>query len=183
MSRALGDFHAHDHAGLTAQPDVRTWSLGEHDKYLLICSDGVWEFVSSQQAVELVGTGDGCAEAASRLADLSWAQWRKFDPSTVDDITAIVVDLQAAGFPPGGYSPDLLSAIPSREGAEMNGNTPEPLFPNPLSQKTGPHVKAPTQVDEAEPLNSGHAPPGDGIVPVPVVSDEVHDIEVVEQGA
>jgi hypothetical protein len=35
-----------------------------------------------------------CSEAADKLAELSWTMWRKFDPCTVDDITAMVVDLQ-----------------------------------------------------------------------------------------
>ena len=34
-----------------------------------------------------------CSEAAEKLAELSWTMWRKFDPCTVDDITAMVVDL------------------------------------------------------------------------------------------
>ena len=28
------------------------------------------------------------------MADLAWTKWRNFDPSTVDDITAVVIDLK-----------------------------------------------------------------------------------------
>ena len=30
------------------------------------------------------------------LADLAWTKWRSYDPYTVDDITAMVIDMQVA---------------------------------------------------------------------------------------
>jgi serine/threonine protein phosphatase PrpC len=96
MSRAFGDLVAHDHAGVSALPDVSTWTVGENDKYLIVSSDGIWEFITSQQACEIAHQAKGCMEAAVTLADLAWTKWRNFDPYTVDDITAVVIDLSIA---------------------------------------------------------------------------------------
>jgi hypothetical protein len=96
MSRAFGDLVAHDHAGVSAMPDVSTWTVSENDKYLIVSTDGVWEFITSQQACEIAHQEKGCMEAAVKLADLAWTKWRNFDPYTVDDITAVVIDLDIA---------------------------------------------------------------------------------------
>jgi len=94
MSRAFGDFHGHDHAGLSCEPDVKEYDIGPNDKYLLMCSDGVWEFMKSEQGVDVAHSCNDCLTASAKLAELAWQQWRHFDPCTVDDITAVVVDLQ-----------------------------------------------------------------------------------------
>jgi serine/threonine protein phosphatase PrpC len=96
MSRALGDFVAHIHAGVTAKPDVSTWTVNDEDKQLLLCSDGIWEFITSQQACDTATQANTCSEAALLLADLAWTKWRSYDPYTVDDITAMVIDMQVA---------------------------------------------------------------------------------------
>jgi hypothetical protein len=77
-------------------PDVSTWTVGENDKYLIVSTDGIWEFITSQQACELAHQAKSCMEAAVTLADLAWTKWRNFDPYTVDDITAVVIDLDIA---------------------------------------------------------------------------------------
>jgi len=64
MSRALGDQLAH-HVGVSSRPDVVQLDLEPADRFLVLASDGVWEFMSSQEAVELVA-GCGSAEDACR---------------------------------------------------------------------------------------------------------------------
>jgi serine/threonine protein phosphatase PrpC len=66
------------------------------DKFLLICSDGVWEFVNSKEAVDAVSKfrQDQAMEAAEHLATLSWDRWMHYmRGEVVDDITALVVHL------------------------------------------------------------------------------------------
>ncbi|PFH31098.1 putative PP2C [Besnoitia besnoiti] len=56
MSRAIGDTIA-TQAGVIPDPEVREYQLVDgRDEFLLICSDGVWEFISSQEAVNMVGS-------------------------------------------------------------------------------------------------------------------------------
>merc|ERR1719174_435445 len=47
------------------------------DKFLLIASDGVWEFVTSEEAVQEVACfqGNQAGAAAEHLAALSWERW------------------------------------------------------------------------------------------------------------
>merc|ERR1719443_81299 len=54
MSRALGDLIGEKDAGISAEPTVSDLvRLTEEDRLLIICSDGVWEFITAQQAVQM----------------------------------------------------------------------------------------------------------------------------------
>uniref|UniRef100_A0A7S2KFB2 PPM-type phosphatase domain-containing protein n=1 Tax=Zooxanthella nutricula TaxID=1333877 RepID=A0A7S2KFB2_9DINO len=104
MSRALGDVIAHEQAGLTAVPDVRTVDLGQafeggmySEVLLVVCTDGVWEFIESQQvaemALEAVSIG-GPNASVNRLATEAWDQWMTDSHGEVcDDITAVCLRL------------------------------------------------------------------------------------------
>jgi serine/threonine protein phosphatase PrpC len=59
MSRALGDFVAGS-VGVSAQPETAAVEVEAGDEFLVVASDGVWEFIGTQEAAELVG---GCASA------------------------------------------------------------------------------------------------------------------------
>lgn len=102
MSRALGDIVGHREAGLSAVPDLFNLDVkteregcGDGDLTLLLCTDGVWEFVKSQEAVELVNKPSSSAEdSMNKLAKESWDQWMKDSDSEIsDDITGILVYL------------------------------------------------------------------------------------------
>lgn len=99
MSRALGDVIAHKEAGLTAEPDVCVIDLkAEREKYaklmLLICTDGVWEFILSQEAINMAQKFTDCQQAVDRLMKESWDRWMKdSDNEITDDITAVMVYL------------------------------------------------------------------------------------------
>lgn len=98
MSRALGDHVAHKEAGLTALPEVKVIDLNacakdyEHVK-LILCSDGVWEFITSEAVVDFLGERDQ-QKAAQTLATESFNLWMKDSDNEVsDDITVILVDI------------------------------------------------------------------------------------------
>ena len=50
MARSIGD-HAVKKAGVIAEPVVSTHDLGDDDEFLIVATDGVWEFLSSEEAV------------------------------------------------------------------------------------------------------------------------------------
>merc|ERR1712119_230200 len=51
MSRSLGDVVAHS-AGVISEPDFTEFELDpERDKFLVVASDGLWEFVMNDEAV------------------------------------------------------------------------------------------------------------------------------------
>lgn len=53
MSRSMGDRVAHS-VGVSAEPEMMEFTLGLNDKFLVIASDGVWEFLSNEDVAEIV---------------------------------------------------------------------------------------------------------------------------------
>ena len=46
--------------GVFAEPEMLTWHLGLADRYIIIASDGVFEFLTSQAVVDMLSNvGDG----------------------------------------------------------------------------------------------------------------------------
>jgi|Transcript_80577 serine/threonine protein phosphatase PrpC len=103
MSRALGDIVAHKEAGLTAEPQNITIDLsklrkeGSNELLLLICSDGVWEFIESGSgAQEFKGSKSlkdvDFEKQAEALAKSSWDKWMADSDNEIsDDITVLAV--------------------------------------------------------------------------------------------
>jgi len=99
MSRCLGDLMGHSDAGCSCEPDVSERKLNPLDHVLLLCSDGVWEFITAQEAVDLVNQFDSSRAmvAAERLAKWAWDRWiQEEGGAVVDDITVVLVYLQSA---------------------------------------------------------------------------------------
>ncbi|TNV82013.1 hypothetical protein FGO68_gene9399 [Halteria grandinella] len=97
MSRSLGDMVAHS-VGASADPDIyRKQRNQEQDKFVIIASDGVWEFVSSEEAIKIVipfwhkGNPTQACEELTKLAVERWN--REESGGSVDDITCIVIFL------------------------------------------------------------------------------------------
>lgn len=97
MSRCIGDLIGHNDCGLSAEPEISIVDLGPLDHVLLLCSDGVWEFTTPQEAVDIVGEfqASSAEAAANALAKHAWERWLQEEQgSVVDDITVILVYLQ-----------------------------------------------------------------------------------------
>eukprot|EP00747_Dinoflagellata_sp_TGD_P029757 gnl/TRDRNA2_/TRDRNA2_134149_c0_seq1.p1 gnl/TRDRNA2_/TRDRNA2_134149_c0~~gnl/TRDRNA2_/TRDRNA2_134149_c0_seq1.p1 ORF type:complete len:403 (-),score=76.78 gnl/TRDRNA2_/TRDRNA2_134149_c0_seq1:147-1298(-) len=102
MSRALGDTVAHG-AGVSEVPEVVRIRLdaekppGEWEKehlFLVLASDGVWEFVTNQVACDIIGKYPRAQaqNAVEELAKVSFDHWMKDSENEVsDDITAILM--------------------------------------------------------------------------------------------
>jgi len=92
MSRALGDSCGHD-CGISAEPDVSVHILTSNDKVLLLCSDGVWEFMEPAEVVATVAVQPP-QRGAEVLAKAARSRWMKHEKGqVVDDITALVIKL------------------------------------------------------------------------------------------
>ncbi|OAY75102.1 putative protein phosphatase 2C 43 [Ananas comosus] len=90
---------------LTAEPSLYTRVLCPQDKFLIFASDGLWEHLTNQQAVEIVHNYPraGIArrlvkralEEAARKREMSYADLKKLDKGIRrffhDDITVIVI--------------------------------------------------------------------------------------------
>mmetsp|Transcript_88527 Transcript_88527/g.222897 ORF Transcript_88527/g.222897 Transcript_88527/m.222897 type:complete len:387 (-) Transcript_88527:134-1294(-) len=102
MSRALGDVVGHKEAGLSALPDVREIDLAQlktegYKIVLLLCTDGVWEFVENDEALKQLRvnedvTGDTLEVNLGTLTKDSYDKWMKDSDNEIsDDITGIAV--------------------------------------------------------------------------------------------
>jgi serine/threonine protein phosphatase PrpC len=99
MSRSLGDGAA-KRVGVVSDAEVRRHAVDvARDAALVAASDGVWEFVGSDEAAALVGAqldqgGPGaCADACRALVDLAAQRWRDAEGLYRDDITCVVARL------------------------------------------------------------------------------------------
>jgi serine/threonine protein phosphatase PrpC len=87
VTRALGDRQLQQY--VSGEPEIITHKLQPGDDFLILASDGVWDVLSSQTAVDIVRTfADDPREAAKRLT------MHAFQSGSADNITSLVVDLR-----------------------------------------------------------------------------------------
>ncbi|EFJ42980.1 hypothetical protein VOLCADRAFT_96929 [Volvox carteri f. nagariensis] len=97
ITRSLGDTQA-KRLGVTHVPELATFKLTAGDRYLALVSDGVTEFMGSQEIMEtihkLASAGTMPHEVARRLVREARNRWREIgDEGVVDDCTAVVAYL------------------------------------------------------------------------------------------
>lgn len=90
MSRALGDKIAHQ-VGVISEPGISVLTLSPEDRFIILASDGVWEFIPSQEAVEIVDAHPRLEDGVKALVDRAYERWIEEEEGAVDDITATVV--------------------------------------------------------------------------------------------
>lgn len=76
MSRALGDRLAHS-VGVSSEPQHVQLELTPADKVIVLASDGVWEFITSKEAIELVGDCQTPEEACRVVSLLFFSRMAK----------------------------------------------------------------------------------------------------------
>ncbi|OMJ74194.1 hypothetical protein SteCoe_26949 [Stentor coeruleus] len=93
MTRSIGDL-ASRKSGIISDPEIVIRNIQAEDKFLVLATDGIWEFISSQEAVDIVkdvwayGKSEACCE---KLLETARKRWQK--ESVVDDITVLVAFL------------------------------------------------------------------------------------------
>lgn len=92
MTRSIGDAVGTT-AGVTCTPEVKSMKVLKDWRFILVCSDGVWEFIESKEAVEMVSkySPAEAQKAAENLASVAWNRWIQEEGNVVDDITVICV--------------------------------------------------------------------------------------------
>ena len=92
MSRSLGDFVSKK-VGCIYTPDIIEHTIDKNSLFLIIASDGIWEFLSNQDVCKMIKPYYMLkdTESASRVIIQEAAkQWKK-ECSSQDDISCIVV--------------------------------------------------------------------------------------------
>jgi len=79
MSRSIGDIVSAK-VGVISSPEISLYKISKNDKFLILASDGLWEFVSNEQAVQivsrfwLIGDADGAVDELIRIASHYWEE-------------------------------------------------------------------------------------------------------------
>ena len=89
MTRSFGDLVAAS-VGVVARPETKDHTFSAEDKMLLMGSDGIWEFITSQEAVNIAAQAKSAEQACRLLVEEAERRWRA-EEEVVDDITALVV--------------------------------------------------------------------------------------------
>jgi serine/threonine protein phosphatase PrpC len=88
--------------GVSAEPEMTECDVSDQDEFIIMCTDGVWDVIDNNQAVELVqsyiqkdgkgGSNWDAEEAASLIARSARRRWTQLS-SMIDDITCLVIKL------------------------------------------------------------------------------------------
>ncbi|XP_061371908.1 probable protein phosphatase 2C 34 [Gastrolobium bilobum] len=89
MSRAFGDYCIKEY-GLISVPEVTHRNICTRDQFVVLATDGVWDVISNQEAVDIVSSTPDKAKSAKRLVECAMHAWkRKRRGIAMDDISAI----------------------------------------------------------------------------------------------
>jgi serine/threonine protein phosphatase PrpC len=91
MSRSIGDLVGKNY-GIIADPGIIEYNITINTRFIIVCSDGVWEFLSNEE-VSKSGRQfylhSNASELCQELISRSIIEWQVQD-SSIDDITAVV---------------------------------------------------------------------------------------------
>ena len=94
VSRAFGDYIARE-AGVIAKPDINSLAMsGDRGskRVVILGTDGLWEWISNEDAMRVVWSMPNAHEAANALAEAAIKNWAMYSRGTVcDDVTVAVV--------------------------------------------------------------------------------------------
>ena len=92
MARSFGDEVAAS-VGTISEPVIESFDITENDKFIIIASDGIWEFITSLECVNIVKDYylqkdlKGCLKY---LLNESSKRWIK-EEEVIDDITCVLI--------------------------------------------------------------------------------------------
>lgn len=92
LTRSIGDSGCKS-IGVISKPDIKRYEVSNHDRFLILATDGIWQFISNQEAVDLVikTVKEGKQEqVCDVLIEEATRRW-KFNCESTDDITVLVI--------------------------------------------------------------------------------------------
>lgn len=116
FTRSLGDHYA-EYIGVNAEPEILTKELTKNDEFLIIASDGIFEFIPNQLAMDVCAASESPIIACEKLVKEAYQQWLVHETRT-DDITLIVCFLRNFQTPQSnedskGTTEDLIKTVVS----------------------------------------------------------------------
>ena len=95
MSRSFGDEIAHK-IGVIVDPEIMEYYFLREDKFIILGSDGIWEFISNDEVVDIVkdyylqNNIEGAIEYLYNESSKRWIM----EEEVIDDITIIIIFLK-----------------------------------------------------------------------------------------
>ncbi|XP_031248432.1 probable protein phosphatase 2C 2 [Pistacia vera] len=86
VSRSIGDLHLKQ--WIISEPEIRSLPLTSDCEFLIMASDGLWDKVNEQEAVDVVSRDNNSLESCKKLIEISSSR------GNMDDITVMVINLQ-----------------------------------------------------------------------------------------
>lgn len=127
MTRSIGDTVLSEY-GVSPIPEVTHVKLQPGDAFIVLASDGVWEFMNSQEVVDFVGRmrreGKSATAAADGLVREAVRRWRR-NEDVVDDTTAVIMWIDPSGRS-GGHIMGQASAGAVGATSDTTGGTTPP---------------------------------------------------------
>lgn len=134
MSRSFGDLRLKEPQPLViSEPEIRVEELTPKDQFIIIASDGLWDVLSDQKAVDVARKCLTTDEAAKRLADLALAM------GSMDNTSVVVIKLN--------WALDFLTQD------EIEGRIGH------VKEKTRSHKKSISDLGESSPVGSPMSSP------------------------
>ena len=93
MTRSIGDKVAHS-VGVISEPEIIKYEFNGSEKFIILASDGIWEYIDSDECVNIVKdyyeNDMDAIGALNSLVKQAFNRWKNMEES-IDDITAIVI--------------------------------------------------------------------------------------------
>ena len=92
MSRSFGDDIVRP-VGVIGDPEIREIELLEQDKFVIMASDGVWEFMSNREVIDIIipfWEQNNPQKACEAVERESLKRWKENNPSSIDDISMVI---------------------------------------------------------------------------------------------
>ena len=89
FTRSIGD-NLSEPLGVYAIPELTTHVLLDLDEYIVVASDGIWEFMTNQQCLDIITAAKNLDDACEAIVSEAYRLWITNEVRT-DDITAIII--------------------------------------------------------------------------------------------
>ena len=107
FTRSIGDSVA-ERVGCYAEPEIDRIELTDKDRYLILASDGVFEFIKVSEITEMVSKLQDPLNACKAIAEDAYNRWMSYEGRS-DDITIIILACGGVSTDAHGIDPSLIT--------------------------------------------------------------------------
>lgn len=149
VSRSFGDLRMKEvQRYVSAEPEMNVWQLTPDDKFIVLASDGLWDVLTNQEAVDFVRRDSSKSKAARNLVK------RALKIGTTDNVSALVVWLTWVNNTPSISGITKLNSstdsLTSPRSAATGSTTNEDTSPNVTESNDPSPPVSPREENDAE---------------------------------